>query len=384
MNSWNNTADIVIIGGGILGISTAYYLAKRDQKNIVLLEKSLLAQESTGLCVGGVRQQFSHPANIRLSQETVALFEQFKEEFHVDIGFHQVGYLFLAQKKETWKDFLASVELQKQLRAPVEILSPDEIKYRWPYLCVKDLCGGTFGSKDGYADPYSAAMAFANAAKKLGVRILEKTKATRIHIRGDRIKGIETTSGEISSPIVVNTAGPWGGEIARLAGLEFPVLPYRRQVFMTKPFYEVPHPIPMIIDFDPSFYFRGEKPGLLMGMSDPDEPSSFNTHVDQNFLEKIIEIAILRSPVLEETQILRGWSGLYSITPDENPIVGAIPEIRGLYCAIGFSGHGFQHGPPIGRILSELILDGHTHFDLTPFSPNRFNIDKFNGEKRTV
>lgn len=367
-----------------MGISTAFHLARRGQKDIVLLEKELLAQASTGLCVGGIRQQFSHPANILLSQETVRLFERFKDEFNVDINFRQVGYLFLAQKEETWNDFLSSLETQRQYNVPVDLLSPEEIKTRWPFLEVQDLKGGTFGPKDGYADPYSVAIALANAARKLGVRIFEKTKVTGIQIKSDRIAGIETTKGNISVPVVVNAAGPWGGEVAKMAKMIFPVKPYRRQVFMTKAFDAIPTPIPLILDLDSLSYFRGEHPGLLMGMSDPDEPSSFNTNVDWNFLERVTEAVIHRAPVLERAKILRGWGGLYTITPDENPIIGEFSETEGFYCTIGFSGHGFQHGPSVGRILSELILDGQTQFDLSPFSHDRFDKIKEKGEKRVL
>lgn len=384
MSRWKRTAEIAVIGGGILGCSTAYHLAKRGQKEVVLLEKDLLAQASTGLSVGGIRLQFSHPANIRLSQETLCLFEHFEEEFNVDIGFYQVGYLFMLQKKNTWEDFLSSVELQRQFNVPVEILSPEEIKHRWPYLEVSDIQGGTFCPKDGYADPHNVAMAFANKARKLGVRIEEKTKVTGIRVESSRVKGVETTKGPISAPIVVNAAGPWGGEVARMAGLEFPVKPYRRQVFMTKAFDAISKPIPMVIDFDALFYFRGEGPGLITGMSDRDEPPSFNTNVDWNFLEKVIEKAVHRAPVLEKAKILRGWGGLYAITPDENPIIGMMSQVKGFFCAIGFSGHGFQHGPAVGRILSELILDGYTDFDLTPFAYDRFGKIKEGGEKRAV
>jgi len=377
------TSKIVIIGGGIIGASTAYYLAKKGASNVLLVERDLLAQATTGLSVGGIRQQFSHPANIRLSQRSVRVFENFKQEFGVDIHFHQAGYLFLAQKKETWDDFLSSVDTQHRFKVPVEVLSPEEIKRRWPYLNVEDLIGGTFGPKDGYADPYLAAMGFANQARRLGVRIEEKREVTGIRVKGGKVKGVETSGGPISAPVVVNAAGPWAGEIARMAGLDLPVMPFRRQVFATKPFDAIPRPVPMVIDQDLTFYFRGEEPNILMGMSDPDEPSSFNTHVDRDFMEKVTEAAVHRAPILEKAEILRGWGGLYTITPDDNPIIGEIPEMKGFFCAIGFSGHGFQQGPAVGQILSELILDGGTDFDLKPFEYDRFD-DIKEGEKRVV
>jgi sarcosine oxidase subunit beta len=348
------------------------------------LEKDLLAQASTGLSAGGIRQQFSHPANIRLSQEAVRVFERFEAEFDTDVEFRQVGYLFLAQSEEVWLEFLANAEEQHRLNVPVEVLSPEEIKYRWPYLNVDDLRGGTFCPQDGYADPYMAAMGFANAARRLGVRVEEQTRVTALQIEGGRVQGVETTRGAISAPVVVNVAGPWAGEVAKMAGSELPVKPYRRQVFMTQAFEAIPKPVPMILDIEPAFYFRGEGPGVLMGMSDPDEPSSFNINVDYAFLERVIDAAIHRAPILEEAEILRGWGGLYAITPDDNPIIGQLPGADGLFCAIGFSGHGFQQAPTVGRILSELILDGRTEFDLSPFAHDRFDRVVRKAETRVV
>jgi sarcosine oxidase subunit beta len=381
MGAWKDTADVAIIGGGIMGASTAYHLARRGCTGVVILEKDLLAQASTGLSAGGIRQQFSHPANIRLSQEAVRVFERFEEEFGVDMEFRQVGYLFLAQSDDVWQEFLDNVEIQRQYHVPVEALSPDEIKRRWPYLNVEDLRGGTFCPEDGYADPYMAAMGYANAARRLGVRIEEQTKVTAIHVQGGKVRGIDTTQGPISAPVVVDVGGPWGGEVARLAGFDLPVKPYRRQVFVTQAFEPIPKPVPMILDIEPAFYFRGEGPGVLTGMSDPEEPSSFNTNVDYRFMERVIDAAIHRAPILEEAEILRGWGGLYAITPDDNPIIGPLPGAKGLFCAIGFSGHGFQQSPTVGRILSELILDGRTGFDLSPFAHDRF--DKVTGKAET-
>lgn len=384
MSEWTNTADVVIIGGGIVGTSTAFHLAKQGQKNVVLCERDLIAQASTGLCVGGIRQQFSHPANILLSQEVVRLFERFEEEFGVDIQFRQAGYIFLAQNRDTWDDVKVSVQIQHKHSVPVELLSPEEIKSRWSYLEVKDLKGGTFCPEDGYADPYLVAMAFANAARKLGVHIREQTRVTAISIEQNRVQGVKTTQGPISTPLIINTAGAWGGEVARLAGLDIPVLPYRRQVFATKAFKLIPRPVPMVIDLDSLFYFRGEDPNIILGMSDREEDPSFNTHVDRTFLERVIDAAIHRAPVLEKAEILRGWGGLYAITPDENPIIGAVPEVKGFFCAVGFSGHGFQHGPAVGRILAELISKERTDFDLTPFSHDRFGKIKGKSERRAI
>ena len=363
---------IVIIGGGIVGIATAYFLAKRGQKNVHLLERNLLAQASTGLCVGGIRQQFSHPANITLSQETIRLLQHFEREFHTKIDFHQAGYLFLTKEKTTWEAFGECVKIQRRHGVPVEVLSPKKVKRRWPYIETDNLRGGIFGPEDGYVDPYDMTMAIARMARKLEVAILERTEVKAIRSENGRVNGTETSQGFIPADIIINAAGAWGGEIGRMAGVELPVQPYRRQVFITNAFDAIPKPVPMIIDQDTHFYVRGYAPGILMGMTDPDELPSFHTHVDRSFLEKLAAVAIERIPMLERAEIIRGWGGLYAMTPDENPIVGEIPGVAGFFCATGFSGHGFQHGPAIGRILSELIVDGTTEFDLYPFRYDRF------------
>ena len=383
MSAWRTKAQVVIIGGGIIGVSTAYHLAKRGLTDVILLERDLLAQGSTGLSVGGIRQQFSHPANIKLSQESVRVFERFEEEFGVDIKFHQAGYLFLGRREETWREFLSSVETQRNLGVPVEILAPEGIRRRWPYLNVEDILGGTFGPKDGYADPYLVTMGFAGAARKLGVQVEELTKATEIKTAGGKVQGVLTTRGPVSCPVIVNAAGAWAAEVARMAGLDLPVKPYRRQVFMTAAFEALPKPVPMIIDQDISFYLRGADPGIILGMSDPDEPSSFHLNVDREFMEKVVEEAIHRVPALETARILRGWAGLYEVTPDDNPIIGGIPVLSGFYCACGFSGHGFQQGPAVGRILSQLIVEGSADLDLKPFAYDRFAA-KNEGERKAV
>jgi len=375
---------ILIIGGGIVGISIAYFLAKRGQNNIVLLERDLLAQASTGLCVGGIRQQFSHPANILLSQETIHLLRCFENEFDTKIAFHQAGYLFLTKEQPNWEAFITCVKIQRQHGVPVQVLSPEEIKHRWPYIEIKGLKGGIFGPEDGYVDPYDLTMAIANKTRKMGVTIQERTEVTGIHAKNGQVYGVETAKGYLSSKVIINAAGAWGGEIARMAGIHLPVQPYRRQVFITKAVDTLPRPVPMIIDQDTQFYIRGYAPGILIGMTDLDEKPSFHTHVDRSFMEKVTAAALERIPVLEDAEILRGWGGLYAMTPDENPIIGEIPGIKGFFCAAGFSGHGFQHGPAVGRILSEIIADGTTPFNLRPFRYDRFGQSQKPAEWITV
>jgi len=379
------TADVVIIGAGVMGTSTAYHLAKRGAGKVIVLEKNMIASGSSALSVGGIRLQFSSEANIRIMLESIEVFEHFAEEMDQEIDFRQYGYLFLTTEPQTWADFQANVALQRSLGVPVELLSREEIAERFPYLHVDDVIGGTFCPRDGYADPYSVNMGFAKQARRLGALIYENTPATGIQVVGGKVVAVETPQGTISTPVVVNTAGAWAAEIGRMVGVELPVQPYRRQVFVTAPFHKLPKEVPLVIDFEPSFYFRREGVSILMGMSDKDEPPSFNTNVDWSFLERVAERAMHRCPVLEEAGFHDGWAGLYAITPDDNAIIGRdVGGVEGFVCAVGFSGHGFQQSPAVGRILAELILDGETSFDIHEFRLERFTEGQLAGEKRVV
>jgi len=378
-------ADVVIIGGGVMGTSTAYHLAKRGCRGVVVLEKDLIASGSTGKCAGGIRQQFSTESNIRMAMESVRFFERFAEELETEIDFRQYGYLFLATTEEDWEDFKANVALQRALGLGVDLLSPAEIGEMAPYLYLDDVIGGTFCPTDGYADPHSVAMGFAKGARRLGVTIYEKTEALDIKVKGGKVEGVVTDKGEIATPVVVNVAGPWAAQVGRMAGVELPVKPYRRQIFVTAPFEDLPERLPMVIDFAPSFYFRREGPGILMGMTDKDEPPSFNTNVDWNFLTKVVERAVYRAPVLERAGFMDGWAGLYAITPDDNPIIGRdVGGVEGFYCAVGFSGHGFMQSPAVGRILADLITGHEVGVDLRPFALERFEMEEMVGEKRVI
>ncbi len=377
-------ANVVVIGGGVTGTSIAYHLAKMGVNEVVIVERDLLASGSTALSAGGIRQQFSTEANIRIMLESVKVFERFPEEFDTDIDFRQWGYLFLATTEEDWEAFRESASLQRDLGVPVRLLSPEEIKGIAPYLYLDDVIGGTFCPTDGYADPYSIAMGFAKKARELGVRIYEETEVVDVKVKGGRVKGVVTTKGEISVSVVVNAAGAWAAQIGRMVGVELPILPYRRQIFVTAPFAELPERIPMIIDFAPSFYFRREGPGILMGMTDKDEPPSFNTNVDWDFLTKVVEKAVHRAPVLEKARFMKGWGGLYAITPDDNPIIGPIPGVEGFICAAGFSGHGVMQSPAVGRLIAELITGRETFVDLSPFRFERFAEGKLTKEARVI
>lgn len=368
------SASVVVIGGGVHGLSTAYHLVKRGLGDVIVLEKEpQLASGSTGLSAGGIRQQFSTVVNIRMSQYSVQRFERFEEEMDADPGFRQVGYLFLLSNEQESAIFRDSVALQRRLGVGTEWLSPDEVKARWPFLNMEDILAATYNATDGYGDPYGVAMGYAQQARRLGARILTQVEATGIDVAGGRVRGVRTTKGSIATATVVNTAGPYAHLVSQMAGVDLPAQPYRRQVFATAPFPQIPRDAPMTIDFHYNWYFRPEGPGIITGMSKLDQPPGFDLTVDREWMLKVIEHGTHRSPVFDEARIMRSWAGLYSITPDNQPIMGAIPGLEGVVCAVGFSGHGFMLAPASGLTLAEIILDGAPQtFDISDFSFTRF------------
>ena len=379
------TADVVIIGGGVIGTSIAYHLARMSAAAVVVLEREpLLGMGSTGKCAGGIRQQFSSEVNVRLAMESVRFFENFHEELDTDPDFRQYGYLFLATTEEESSAFRQNVELQRRLGLDVEILSPQQAKDLVPALYVDDVLLATFCPSDGYADPHSVLQGFAKGARRLGVEIQASTAVTGISVKAGKVHSVITRKGTIDTPVVVDAAGPWLATVARMAGIELPVLPYRRQIFVTEPFPAMPERMPMVIDFLPSFYFRREGPGVLMGMTDPEEPSSFNTHVDWGFLAKVAEKALHRAPSLGQAGIMEGWGGLYEVTPDDNPILGLLPEVEGFICAGGFSGHGFMLAPATGRAIAEIILTERSSQDIAPLTIHRLREGREYREERVI
>jgi len=365
------TAEIVIIGGGIIGASIAFHLASKGVKGVVLLEKGMLGEGSTAKCVGGIRTQFSTEINIRFSLESLKTWDHFAELTGVDLGLKKVGYLFLATTKDEWIVFQANTHLQRTFHIPVELLSPEEIHHRWPYLRVDDLQGGTFCPWDGYAGPYEALSGFIKIARKRGVKIYEGTEVQQILQGRGKITGVRTSRGDISSPIVINAAGPHAEEVGKMAGVEVPVKPFRRQVFFTAPFPWIADPIPLVIDFHRGWYFRREGQGLLLSGPKDNYPS-LNIHVDYDGMVEAAENSIYRVPLMEKAEISCGWAGSYEISPDNHAILGVAPGMRGFFLANGFSGHGFQHSPAVGQVMADLILGEKPSIDISCLSVERF------------
>jgi sarcosine oxidase subunit beta len=372
-----------------MGASTAYHLTRNGVRDIMLLEREpMLGMGSTGRNAGGVRHQFSSEANIKLSIESISLFERFADEIGYEIDFHQDGYLFLLSSERALNDFRRNVELQRRLGVQVEFLTPEEARIRAAGLEIDGVIGATFCARDGIADPNGVTMGFAKAAQGAGAEICRETEVTGIRTQAGRVNEVQTTGGTILTHTVVNAAGPYAREIGEMVGVVIPVLPYRRHIFITEPVAPgsgVPASKIMVIDFETTFYFHREGPGVLFGMSDPDEPSSYNMTVSWEFLEKITRTAIRRLPALAEAGIAHAWAGLYEMTPDAMPIIGPSKAVEGLFVIAGFSGHGFQHSPAAGRILAEMIVKGQASgLDTTPFSLDRFSRGAGGGEANVV
>jgi sarcosine oxidase subunit beta len=379
-----------------MGASVAYFLAARGVTDVVLLERAAqLGTGSTGRNAGGFRHQFSDPANIELSKESIALFATFEEQLGYPIDYWPDGYLFLLSTEKSVDTFRKNVALQRTHGINVDWLSAADAAALCPGLAVDGVLGATYCGDDGIADPNGVTQGFARAAQALGVEIRRSEEVTGIRVANGRVTDVETSAGTVSTDNVVNAAGPWSRAIGHLARVDVPVSPERRHIFIAQPSGggtwddpahegNVPRSRLMLIDFDSTFYFHREGSGLLFGMGDPDEQPGYDTTVKWDFLPKVIEVAVKRLPAFGEASISHAWAGLYEMTPDHNPIIGAAANMRGFYTIAGFSGHGFQHSPAAGRILADLITGRDPGLDISSFSPGRFAAAQSRGELNVV
>jgi sarcosine oxidase subunit beta len=293
--------------------------------------------------------------------------------------------LFLLSSPKSVEAFRTNVELQRRLGVTVDWLTAPEAASLAPGLNVDGVIAATYCAKDGIADPNSVTMGFARRAQSMGVRIERETEVTGIQVSSGRVAGVRTTKGDIAARIVVNAAGPYARLIGTMAGVNIPVEPRRRHIFIAQaPPNGIPASRIMVIDFDTTFYFHREGAGVLFGMAPPVDEPTFDMTVQWDFLPLVTEAAVRRLPALADAAISRAWAGLYEMTPDANPIIGASPEVAGFYTIAGFSGHGFQHSPAAGRILADVITDRDPKFDLAPFRADRFGMALPDGELNVV
>jgi sarcosine oxidase, subunit beta len=358
------TADVVIIGGGIVGSSIAYQLTLAGCRNVLVLEReSAQGKGSTGKSMGGVRAQFSTPVNIRMSLYSIPFYASFEERLGYPCDYRPQGYLFCATNEKHTAYLCANYEKQVAMGLKdVQLIDGCEIRRRFPQLRGDDIVGGSYCSTDGFVDPYSAMNGMMSWAADHGARLYKNSVVTGLARDKHGIAGVDTTAGSFATRKVVNCAGAWAASVAAMAGIDLPIEPLRRMLVPSEPFDGFPHSAPMIIDMSNGFHFRPEGRGFLLAWNDPEETPGFKTEFDPAFVEKILTRAADRVPCFAELPVnpKRAWAGLYEMTPDHHPILGEAPGVPGFFLANGFSGHGVMHAPATGKILSDLILHGET------------------------
>jgi sarcosine oxidase subunit beta len=368
-------ADVAIVGGGIIGASIAYHLGLRGVSNVVVFEREEeLGCGSTGKCAGGVRLQFSTAANVEMSRVSIAALKRFEAELGAPVDFKQNGYLFVLTSEEDLQTFRGNAEKQRALGVPVEVISPEDARRIVPELRIDDLAGATFCNEDGIANPHAIVQGYAKNARRLGAAIVKGAEVTAIEVASGRVTSLTAAGERWDVGKLVNAAGPWAKVVGKMAGVDVPVEPVRRQYFITKPLSWVSDSFPLLIDWGTGVYMHKESGGMLVGESDPDEPPSFNQQADWDFLGLVSEHAVARVPRLEEAEVKTGVAGLYEVSPDHNAILGRVPGLENLYLANGFSGHGMQHAPAVGLALAELLTEGESRsVDLSPYAIERFS-----------
>jgi sarcosine oxidase subunit beta len=373
----NKQAEVVIIGGGVIGCSIAYFLTRHGCRDVLILEReNFQGKHSTGRSAGGVRQQFATPVNIRMSRFSIDFFTHFEELTGQDPEYRRYGYLFIATEPAHVDYLQQNLRVQQAEGIPVEFLTREDIAKLVPQLYVEDVLGGTYCPTDGFVDPYSIMQGFNRKAREQGARIELETEVLDFTVEHGRITGVVTNRGHIATPVVVNAAGAWSHLVGRKLGVDIPIRPTKRQIVTTERFDELPRELPMLVDLSTGCYMRKEGDGVMLGWADPNEPESFDTTFNPDFIDAIIERALPRVPCLANASInlRRCWGGLYDISPDHHAIVGPVPQVEGFYVCTGFSGHGIMHSPAMGTAIAEMILFGESRtLDVKPLSIERFS-----------
>jgi sarcosine oxidase subunit beta len=364
-------ADAVIIGGGVSGCGLAYCLAKRGFRNVVVVEREYLASGATGRCGGGIRQQWSTEENTRLAMESVRLFDQLDEELGYQTEFAHGGYLILAYTDQEVEQYRKNVAMQQRLGLDVRFVDPQEIREITPHLNTDGVLCATYCPSDASANPFYVTQAYAEAAKRLGAQIEPYTEVTDIRRKGNRITAVITTLGEIETPLVVNAAGGDSVAIAKMLGVDLPIVPTRHEIMVTEPVE--PFFSNMVISFRHGVYFRQEKRGgILMGYGDPEEKPGFDITSSLKFLRTMSRKILNLMPALHQVKVVRQWAGLYDTTPDALPILGPIDQIEGFLQVNGFSGHGFMLAPKVVDLLAQLITGEELDLPIDRLHLNRF------------
>jgi sarcosine oxidase subunit beta len=365
-------ASVVVIGGGVMGLSSAFHLASAGVEDVVLVEKGALGEGSTCKAAGGVRALFSDEINVRLGERSLATFEEFGTQFDQEIDLHQVGYLLLADDDETMTAFEENADLMTGLGLAARTVSVADAKRLSPLISTEGLVGGLWSPRDGHCTPESVVAGYARGARRAGVRILTGTEVTDVEVADGRVTGVRTGAGLIETDTVVCAAGAWSAGIAGWAGEDLPIVPLRRQIAVTEPLGVDVTGTPFTIDFSTMFYFHAEGRGLLMGAPEAEDAEGFDISRDPDWLETLAECMDRRVPALGDVGLQSGWAGLYEMTPDHNAVIGSSDVVDGLIYAAGFSGHGFLMGPAVGEVVRDLYLDKAPFVDVSPLHARRF------------
>lgn len=375
----SRTAEIVIIGGGVIGSSIAFHLAQRGVKGVTLVEKDFIASGPTGKSSACIRQHYSNVETARMVRKSLEVFQQFEEIVGGPCDFIKTGYL-MGVPAPVKPALEATVKMQQDVGIKTVLVTPQEMREIEPRVRTDDFAAGCYEPDSGYADPVATATSFARRAKELGVTILQQTAVRDILVEGGRVRGVRTTAGEIAGPAVINAAGVWGDRIGRMCGFEIPITVCRHQIHMVRRPPEAAATHPMVYDFVQQVYTRPESGGLtLFGSLDPIEvqdradPDHYDGGVNFESTVRAMEIAVNRFPPFATGNVAKGYAGLFDVTPDWHPIMDAMPGLEGFYCAVGFSGHGFKLSPAVGDMMAELVTEGkRPGSDIELFSFRRF------------
>lgn len=367
------SADIVVVGGGVMGASIAFHLAEAGVENVLLLERDQPGSGSSGKPIGGVRAQFSDPLNIRLGQRSLEAWRDFARRPGADIGLNSVGYLFLLGTDEEVATFEQGIAVQNELGVPSRIITPRAAHELCPYIDPAAIVAAAYSPDDGWALPRSAVAGYLSAARRHGVTVAGGCPVTAIDTAGGALQAVRTPHGTVRTPAVVCCAGAWSGAVGAMAGVDLPVTPVRRQIGFTGPLRSAPPRIPFTIDLDSTLYFHNDgADGLLLGISDPRQEPGFGREFTREWLEPFREAARRRAPALADAPVADGWAGLYELTPDRNALIGEAACVSRFLYATGFSGHGFLQAPAVGEIIRDLYLGRTPAIDVGPLTAARF------------
>ena len=364
-------ADVVVVGGGVIGTSSAFHLAEAGVR-VLLLERSELASGSTSRAAGGIRAQFSDPLNIALGLRSLEAFERFRERPGAEIDLKQVGYLFLLDREEDVRAFERGVEVQNAHGVPSRFVSLEEAQRLSPLAGLDGVLSATFSPLDGHASPEAVVQGYAAGARRHGAAVVTGCAVTGLDVAAGEIRGVETDDGRIETATVVCAAGAWSPDLARMAGVDLPVEPVLREIGFTAAAPDLPEHMPLTVDFTSGLYFHREGPGLLFGMADRAQAPGFDAPSDPDWLEHVTTVAERRLPRLLELGLAGGWKGYYEVTPDHNALIGEAAGVARFLYATGFSGHGFLQGPATGEIVRDLVLGRTPFVDVAPLAVERF------------